>query len=566
MQLGIVGLGRMGSNIARRLHRAGHRCVVYNRTPKPVAELAAEGLTPASDISDLVKKLDPPRAVWIMLPAGAITEGMVDAMSNLLRAGDILIDGGNTFYKDDIRRAKTLKSKRIAYVDVGTSGGVWGLERGYCMMIGGPKTAVDRLDPIFNALAPGLGAIARTPGRDARDPRAEHGYIHAGPAGAGHFVKMIHNGIEYGLMQAYAEGFDILRGKADARLPNAERFNLDLADIAEVWRRGSVISSWLLDLGAMALAEDFPCKFHWRGRGFGRRPLDRRCGGRRGGAGERSRRVAVRAVSLARGAHVRRQAFVGDAFQIRRPCRTHRHGTFMTPAPIVDVAGDAEALASRVADFVAARVSNASGHFSLSLSGGSTPKRAYELLVHSGASLDWQKVHLFWGDERFVPPNHRDSNFRMAREALIDHVPIPAVQVHPIPTGCGSPEEAAALYEATLQSFYGSETLDPERPLFDVTLLGLGEDGHTASLFPGTKVLDERGAWVTSVIGVKPEPRISLTYPALESSRVILFVVAGEKKREILGRVLVNDLTLPAACLATRGTIRVFADRAAIAG
>ncbi len=256
MQLGVVGLGRMGANIARRLHRAGHHCVVYNRTPKPVAELAAEGMTPASDISELVKKLDAPRAVWIMLPAGAITEGMVDAMSNLLRAGDILIDGGNTFYKDDIRRAKTLELKRIAYVDVGTSGGVWGLERGYCMMIGGPKTAVDRLDPIFNALAPGLGAIARTPGRDARDSRAERGYIHAGPAGAGHFVKMIHNGIEYGLMQAYAEGFDILRGKADARLPNAERFNLDLADIAEVWRRGSVISSWLLDLGAMALAED----------------------------------------------------------------------------------------------------------------------------------------------------------------------------------------------------------------------------------------------------------------------------------------------------------------------
>ncbi|MGH6837311.1 MAG: phosphogluconate dehydrogenase (NAD(+)-dependent, decarboxylating) [Methylocella sp.] len=256
MQLGVVGLGRMGSNIARRLHRAGHDCVVYNRTPKPVAELAAEGLTPASDISDLVKKLDPPRAAWIMLPAGAITEGMVTTMNNLLSAGDILIDGGNTFYKDDIRRAKTLESKRIAYVDVGTSGGVWGLERGYCMMIGGPKTVVDRLDPIFNALAPGLGAIARTPGRDARDSRAERGYIHAGPAGAGHFVKMIHNGIEYGLMQAYAEGFDILRGKANAKLPDAERFTLDLADIAEVWRRGSVISSWLLDLGALALAED----------------------------------------------------------------------------------------------------------------------------------------------------------------------------------------------------------------------------------------------------------------------------------------------------------------------
>ena len=256
MQLGVVGLGRMGSNIARRLHRAGHRCVVYNRTPKPVADLAAEGLTPAADIPDLVKKLDLPRVVWVMLPAGAITEGMIDSLSELLSAGDILIDGGNTFYKDDIRRAKTLEAKNIAYVDVGTSGGVWGLERGYCMMIGGPKVAVDRLDPIFHALAPGLGAIARTPGRDARDSRPEHGYIHAGPAGAGHFVKMIHNGIEYGLMQAYAEGFDILRGKAGATLPDAERFALDLADIAEVWRRGSVISSWLLDLGAMALAAD----------------------------------------------------------------------------------------------------------------------------------------------------------------------------------------------------------------------------------------------------------------------------------------------------------------------
>jgi 6-phosphogluconolactonase len=238
----------------------------------------------------------------------------------------------------------------------------------------------------------------------------------------------------------------------------------------------------------------------------------------------------------------------------------------VTPAPIVDVADDSEALASRVARFIAARVSNPSGHFNLSLSGGSTPKRAYELLVDSGASLDWQKVHLFWGDERFVPPDNRDSNFRMARESLIDHVPIPAAQVHPIPTGCGSPQEAADLYEATLQSFYGSETLDPKRPLFDVTLLGLGEDGHTASLFPGTKALDERGAWVTSIIGVKPEPRISLTYPALESSGVILFIVSGEKKREILARVLANDMTLPAARLAARGSVRFFADRAAIAG
>jgi len=240
----------------------------------------------------------------------------------------------------------------------------------------------------------------------------------------------------------------------------------------------------------------------------------------------------------------------------------------MTPPPIVEVADDAEALACLAARFIAARASNATEPFGLCLSGGSTPKRVYELLGAKdfGAALDWQKVHLFWGDERFVPADHRDSNFRMAREALIDHVPIPAAQVHPVPTNSASPEEAAALYEATLQSFYGSKTLDPERPLFDVTLLGLGEDGHTASLFPGTKALDERDAWVTSILGVKPEPRISLTYPALQSSRLILFVVSGAKKRDILARVLANDLTLPAARLATRGTIHIFADRAATAG
>lgn len=238
----------------------------------------------------------------------------------------------------------------------------------------------------------------------------------------------------------------------------------------------------------------------------------------------------------------------------------------MTPEPVIDAEDDAEALAFEVACFIAARVSSAPERFSLCLSGGSTPKRAYALLADLGASLDWQKVHLFWGDERFVPPDHRDSNFRMAREALIDRVPIPDAQVHPIPTNAASPEEAAALYEAILQNFYGSKTLDPERQLFDVTLLGLGEDGHTASLFPGTKALDERAAWVTSIVGVKPEPRISLTYPALQSSRVILFVVSGAKKRDILARVLANDMTLPAARLATGGSIHIFADRAAIAG
>src|SRR5271154_7452907 len=257
MQIGVIGLGRMGGNISRRLMKAGHHCVVFDANAKPREALAKEGATAAGSLAEMVKMLrDKPRAVWVMLPAGRITEETVERLSGLLEADDIIIDGGNSFYKDDIRRAKKLAEKRIRYVDCGTSGGVWGIERGYCMMIGGPKAAVDHLDPIFSALAPGPGEIGRTPGRANEFSRSECGYIHAGPSGAGHFVKMVHNGIEYGLMQAYAEGFDILRNKDSKDLPEDERFTLNLPDIAEVWRRGSVISSWLLDLGAAALAED----------------------------------------------------------------------------------------------------------------------------------------------------------------------------------------------------------------------------------------------------------------------------------------------------------------------
>jgi 6-phosphogluconate dehydrogenase len=257
MQLGMVGLGRMGANIVRRLMHNRHHCVVFDTNAKARDALAKDGATATGSLSELVTALgDKPRAVWVMLPAGRITEETIERLSALLEAGDIIIDGGNTFYKDDIRRAKTLAAKRIQYVDCGTSGGVWGIERGYCMMIGGPKAIVDHLDPIFSALAPGLGDISRTPGREKHDPRAERGYIHAGPSGAGHFVKMVHNGIEYGLMQAYAEGFDILRNKDSSDLPEDERFALNIPDIAEVWRRGSVISSWLLDLSAAALAKD----------------------------------------------------------------------------------------------------------------------------------------------------------------------------------------------------------------------------------------------------------------------------------------------------------------------
>jgi 6-phosphogluconate dehydrogenase len=256
MQLGIVGLGRMGANIARRLMRQGHSCVVYDKDPEPGRRLAAEGAHAAADIAEIAHALAAPRAVWVMLPAGEATEAAVTALAGLLAAGDTVIDGGNTYWKDDIRRARALAEQGLHYLDVGTSGGVWGLQRGYCLTIGGDKAAVDRLDPIFAALAPGRGGLAATAGRAGSDARAEQGYLHAGPSGAGHFVKMVHNGIEYGMMQAIAEGFDILKHADSPRLPHDVRLTIDVADVAEVWRRGSVIASWLLDLTAGALAAD----------------------------------------------------------------------------------------------------------------------------------------------------------------------------------------------------------------------------------------------------------------------------------------------------------------------
>ena len=256
MQLGMIGLGRMGGNIVRRIMRAGHQGVVYDRAQPAVEALVKEGATGAGGLADMVAKLDAPRAVWIMLPAGAPTEAAVDELAGLMQAGDTIIDGGNSMYKDDIRRAAALREKGLNYLDVGTSGGVWGLERGYCMMIGGPTEAVDWLDPIFAALAPGSGEVPRTKGRQGEPSRAERGYLHAGPSGAGHYVKMVHNGIEYGMMQAFAEGFDILRSADSKELPEAQRLQIDVAEVAEVWRRGSVVTSWLLDLTADALAAD----------------------------------------------------------------------------------------------------------------------------------------------------------------------------------------------------------------------------------------------------------------------------------------------------------------------
>jgi 6-phosphogluconate dehydrogenase len=256
MQLGMIGLGRMGANMVRRLMRGGHECFVFDLNVESVKRLEGEGATAAGTIEELVDKMQKPRAVWVMVPAGGPTEKIIDELSKFMSAGDTVIDGGNSHFKDDVRRAKRLEAMGIHYVDVGTSGGIWGAERGYCLMVGGEKEVFDHLGPIFKTLAPGRGEIARTPGRENVDGAAEEGYIHCGPAGSGHFVKMIHNGIEYGLMQAYAEGFDILRNASSNDLPEDYRYDLNLADIAEVWRRGSVVGSWLLDLTAMALLEN----------------------------------------------------------------------------------------------------------------------------------------------------------------------------------------------------------------------------------------------------------------------------------------------------------------------
>jgi 6-phosphogluconate dehydrogenase len=257
MQLGMIGLGRMGANMARRLMRGGHQCVVYDRSADAVKQLAGEGAKGSDSLKSLVGNMSKPRHIWVMVPAGGPTESTIDELAGLLEPGDTIIDGGNTYFKDDVRRAKALAPKKISYVDAGTSGGIYGLERGYCLMVGGDTEVVKRLDPIFKTLAPGRGTVERTPGRKDNTGTAEDGYLHCGPPGAGHFVKMVHNGIEYGIMQAIAEGFDIMRGAGNPTVEEQHRFpNMPVADIAEVWRRGSVLSSWLIDLTAKALVED----------------------------------------------------------------------------------------------------------------------------------------------------------------------------------------------------------------------------------------------------------------------------------------------------------------------
>jgi 6-phosphogluconate dehydrogenase len=256
MQIGMIGLGKMGANMVRRLMKHGHQCVVFDHSPEAIANLAKEGATGSASLGEFVDKLTTPKAIWLMVPSGDPTEQTVKQLADLLPSGSTIIDGGNSFYQDDVRRSKMLAPKGISYLDAGTSGGIWGAERGYCLMIGGDTAAVKRLEPIFATLAPGRGDVPSSPGREKIQSTAEQGFLHCGPSGAGHFVKMVHNGIEYGIMQAYAEGFDILRNVDSKDVPEDRRYDLNMADIAELWRRGSVIGSWLLDLTAMALAEN----------------------------------------------------------------------------------------------------------------------------------------------------------------------------------------------------------------------------------------------------------------------------------------------------------------------
>ena len=325
MELGMIGLGRMGANMVRRLLRAGHRCVVFDQSPEQVQRLAAEGAVGSASLDDLVAKLQKPRAAWMMVPAGDATEQTAAALAGRLESGDAIIDGGNSHYKDDVRRAKTVRPKGVDYVDVGTSGGVWGLERGYCLMIGGPRETVERLDPIFKTLAPGRGDIPRTPGREKCGGTAEEGYLYCGPVGAGHFVKMVHNGIEYGVMQSYAEGFDILRGVAGSAVPEDRRYELALADIAEVLAARQ--RHRLLALGPDGHGvggKPHAGELHRFGAGFGRRALDGR-GGRRRGCTRRGAHLGpLHPLPFPRGACLCREGVVGDALQVRRPRRACR--------------------------------------------------------------------------------------------------------------------------------------------------------------------------------------------------------------------------------------------------
>jgi len=557
MQLGMVGLGRMGAGIVRRLMKDGHRCVGYDVSPDAVKALEADGAEGATSLADFVAKLEKPRAVWVMVPAGSITDRTIDELADVLEEGDVVIDGGNTHYIDDIRHADALREKGIHHVDCGTSGGVWGFERGFCLMIGGEKDVVEHLSPIFATIAPGIDSAPRTPGRTGDPSQAEHGYYHCGPNGAGHFVKMVHNGIEYGLMAAYAEGLNIIANAdvgagtrdADAETAPLERpelyqYDIDTREVAEVWRRGSVVGSWLLDLTAQAL-EESPTLEEFAGRvsdsGEGRwtsiaaieegvpapvltAALYSRFASR--GADDFANRL-LSAMRKQFGGHDEKQAY-GVPFE-------------------VEVLSDAAAVARRGAEVVAEAAAAAiddHGRFTFAVSGGHTP---WAMFAELPGALAWDRVTIFQVDERVAPDGDPDRNLTH----LLESLPAGAgADVRAMPVGAGDLDAAAAEYAASFA--------DP----FDLVHLGLGPDGHTASLVPGDPVLDvaDRDVAVTGVY--QGRRRMTLTYPVLNRARRILWLVTGEDKVDALRRLRDGDHSIPGGRV-SREQALVVADAAA---
>ncbi len=558
MQLGMVGLGRMGAGIVRRLMKDGHRCVGYDVFPDAVKALEADGATGSTSLEDFVGKLEKPRAVWVMVPAGEITDKTIASLAEVLEEGDVIIDGGNTHYHDDIRHANELRTKGIHHVDVGTSGGVWGFERGFCLMIGGEEEVVDRLSPIFASVAPGVGDAERTPGRTGDPSPAEQGWYRCGPNGAGHFVKMVHNGIEYGLMAAYAEGLNIIKNadagtrqrETDAETaplesPEYYQYEIDTTDVAEVWRRGSVdrlLAPRPHRRGALRVAG--PRGLRGPGVRLGRGPLDLDRCNRRGRPRARPDGRALLALRLARSRLLRQQAPLRDAKRVRRPRR--EEGVSVE----IEILADAEAVARRGAELVSAQAQAAvadRGRFTFAVSGGRTP---WAMFAHLAGRMPWENVTIYQVDERVAPDGDPDRNLTQLQRSLPAGG---AADVRAMPVESGDLEEAAAAYASALPD------------AFDLVHLGLGPDGHTASLVPGDPVLDVVDRDVAITGAYQGRQRMTLTYPVLNRARQVLWLVSGEDKVDALRRLRAGDRSIPAGRVETRNAL-VLADEAAAGG